>query len=179
MLASGACCLVVVTVNSSTIIYHLSTTFPADGVTLVFLPLKNIRFSWNTGQYMALFTTKFFYIPKQPCGSGPRDLGFESRHFDQKSGNHLCGCRIFYRVGIRKGGTSPQTGVKSVRWTLFSPWENPFVHRRTLYGCGYGRILSDKKLCSDFFPKVAHWATLRITAGGIVGEGLDPSSVSR
>ncbi len=25
----------------------------------------------------------------------------------------------------RKGGTSPQTGEKSVQWTLFSPWESP------------------------------------------------------
>ena len=38
--------------------------------------------------------------------------------------------------GTRKGGTSPQTGVKSVRWTLFSPWESPSNSRRIRYGCG-------------------------------------------
>ena len=40
------------------------------------------------------------------------------------------------RDGTRKGDTSPQTGVKSVRWTLFSPWESPSNSRRILYGCG-------------------------------------------
>jgi hypothetical protein len=27
--------------------------------------------------------------------------------------------------GTRKAGTSPQTGAKSVLWTLFRPWESP------------------------------------------------------
>ena len=69
-------------------------------------------------------------------GSGPRGLGFESRYSDQNSGNHIRGCRNFLRIGIRKGGTSANTGVKSVRWTLFSPWENPLIVRRIQYGCG-------------------------------------------
>ena len=35
-------------------------------------------------------------------GSGPRGLGFESRHSDQNSGIRKCGFRNFLRVGIRK-----------------------------------------------------------------------------
>ncbi len=35
-------------------------------------------------------------------GSGPRGLGFESRHSDQKTEIHFCGFRIFLCVGIRK-----------------------------------------------------------------------------
>ena len=35
-------------------------------------------------------------------GSGPRGLGFESRHSDQKSGILFYGFRIFLYVGIRK-----------------------------------------------------------------------------
>ncbi len=27
--------------------------------------------------------------------------------------------------GTRKGGTSAHTGAKTVRWTVFSPWESP------------------------------------------------------
>ena len=46
-------------------------------------------------------------------GSGPRGLGFESRHSDQKSGIRFCGFQIFYWCGgIRKDGTSAHTGVK-------------------------------------------------------------------
>ena len=56
-------------------------------------------------------------------GSGPRGLGFESRHSDQNCGNSICYSHNFYRVGIRKDDTSPQTGVKSVRWTLFRQYE--------------------------------------------------------
>ena len=38
-------------------------------------------------------------------GSGPRGLGFESRHSDHKSGDCIRSRRIFYwSVGIRKGG---------------------------------------------------------------------------
>ena len=38
----------------------------------------------------------------------------------------LWGALIFgIRCGTRKGGTSAHTGAKSVRWTLFSPWESP------------------------------------------------------
>ena len=29
------------------------------------------------------------------------------------------------REGTRKGGTSPQTGAKTCRWHVFSPWESP------------------------------------------------------
>ena len=32
---------------------------------------------------------------------------------------------IFLPYGNRKGGTSAHTGVKTVRWTVFSPWEIP------------------------------------------------------
>ena len=44
-------------------------------------------------------------------GSGPRGLGFESRYSDQNSGDHIRGRRIFLSIRIRKGGTSPLTGV--------------------------------------------------------------------
>ena len=37
-------------------------------------------------------------------------------------------------MGIRKGGLAAGE-VKSVRWTLFSPWENPLIAGRTRYGC--------------------------------------------
>ena len=46
------------------------------------------------------------------------------------------------RRGTRKGGTSPQTGAKSVRWTLFSPWESPSDSRRIRYGCGWNLNMS-------------------------------------
>ena len=79
-------------------------------------------------------------------GSGPRGLGFESRYSDQNSGDHKCGHQNFYRIGIRKGGTSPQTGAKIESWrAFFSTWENPLLYRRTPCGCGYGVILPDNR----------------------------------
>ena len=60
---------------------------------------------------MPLFATIRYTILNAPCGSGPRGLGFESRHSDQKTGDHICGHRFFISGGIRKGGTSPQTDV--------------------------------------------------------------------
>ena len=35
----------------------------------------------------------------------------------------------------RKGGISGHTGAKSVRWTLFSPWESPSAFSCIRYGC--------------------------------------------
>ena len=72
-------------------------------------------------------------------GSGPRGPGFESRCSDQiKNG---CKKHPFFiwseHQGIRKGGTSPQTGAKieSGR-AIFSPWENPWLYERTRMGVG-------------------------------------------
>jgi len=39
---------------------------------------------------------------------------------------HLLVSFIFCPYGNRKGDTSEHTGVKTVRWTVFSPWEIPF-----------------------------------------------------
>ena len=70
-------------------------------------------------------------------GSGPRGLGFESRYSDQiRKLTQRVGFLIWMYKGIRKDGTSAHTGVKSVRWTLFSPWEDPLVSGRTPCGCG-------------------------------------------
>ena len=45
-------------------------------------------------------------------GSGPRDLGFESRHFDQiRKSTHRVDFLIWMGLGIRKDGTSAHTGV--------------------------------------------------------------------
>ena len=41
------------------------------------------------------------------------------------------------------------TGAKSVRWTLFSPWENPWIDERTRYGCGH------RFICSSHVPEKA------------------------
>ena len=75
-------------------------------------------------------------------------IGLESHLSHQNSGyplrgdrNFLCGDRT------RKGGTSPQTGVKSVRWTLFSPWESPSKSRCIRYGCGWILNMSDTEKC--------------------------------
>ena len=60
---------------------------------------------------------------------------------------------LFWYTGrerTRKGGTSPQTGVKSVRGTLFSPWESPSVSRRIRYGCGW------KQKNTTRVPSVTH-----------------------
>ena len=46
-------------------------------------------------------------------GSGPRGLGFESRYSDQiKKLTQRVGFFISQGIGIRKDGTSQQTGVK-------------------------------------------------------------------
>ena len=49
---------------------------------------------------------------------------------------HADGCYFYALNGIRKAGTSAHTGVKSVRWTLFRPWESPSKPGRIRYGCG-------------------------------------------
>ena len=64
-------------------------------------------------------------------GSGPRGLGFESRHSDQKTGDRICGHRFFnWCDGVRKAVK------KTCRWHVFRPWENPLVSGRTPCGCG-------------------------------------------
>ena len=45
-----------------------------------------------------------------------------------------------YCDGIRKAGPGP-AGVKTVRWTVFRPWENPSLSERTRYGCGHKAII--------------------------------------
>ena len=52
--------------------------------------LKNLRF-WTESHKMGI--TEFVFRPG--AISGPRGLGFESRYSDQKSGDHICGRRIF------------------------------------------------------------------------------------
>ena len=61
---------------------------------------------------------------------GSRDRGFESRSPDQNKGYPIQGSLYFIWQGIRKTDTSPQTGAKSVRWTLFRSWENPAVRTK-------------------------------------------------
>ena len=59
-------------------------------------------------------------------GSGPRGLGFESRHSDQKTGDRISGHRFFnLGDGIRKAVK------KTCRWHVFRPWENPAVSGRS------------------------------------------------
>ena len=70
--------------------------------------------------------------------------GFESHLSHQNSGYPLRGDRNFLcRDGTRKGGTSPQTGVKSVQWILLSPWDSPLNLRRIRNGCGSNSNMSD------------------------------------
>ncbi len=63
-------------------------------------------------------------------------LGFDDAEIELSSifesvgspkNSHTIRCGSFLLYGNRKAGTSPQTGVKSVRWTLFRPWEIPPV----------------------------------------------------
>ena len=68
--------------------------------------------------------------------SGPRGLGFESRHSDQKSGDHICGCRIFNLCRDSKGWPERSEGKKQSSGLFLRPWENPLIDRRIQYGCG-------------------------------------------
>ena len=82
-------------------------------------------------------------------GSGPRGLGFESRHSDQKQ-RPPCWAVFVFRLfcgGIRKGGTSPQTGVKTC-WGehVFSPWENPLITGRIHTDVDSGQYSSHQAL---------------------------------
>ena len=82
--------------------------------------------------------------------------GFESHLSHQNSGYPIRGDRNFLcGDGTRKGGTSPRTGAKSVRWTLFSPWESPSKSRCIRYGCRLILNLSEneKVLVRRTFPK--------------------------
>ena len=65
-------------------------------------------------------------------GSGPRGLGFESRHSDQKSqySNRHTDFFLLVSAGIRKAVK------KTVQRTVFRPWENPLIDKRIQYGCG-------------------------------------------
>ena len=64
-------------------------------------------------------------------GSGPRGLGFESRYSDQKSGDHICGHRIFNPYRDSKGRHQSADWCKEVSGGhFFSPWENPFLAER-------------------------------------------------
>ena len=71
----------------------------------------------------------------------------ESRYSDQmRKSTYKVGFFIWKGRGIRKGGTSPQTGAKIESWrAFFSTWENPLLYRRTPCGCGYGVILPDNR----------------------------------
>jgi len=71
-------------------------------------------------------------------GSGPRGLGFESRHSDQKTGIRFCGFQFFNRGdGIRKAVK------KTCRWHVFRPWENPLISGCTPCGCGQKSNMCD------------------------------------
>ena len=63
-------------------------------------------------------------VSASDCGSEGR--GFES-HYPPHKNPEAFASGIFYGVdnGIRKAGLS-KAKVKSVRWTLFRPWENPW-----------------------------------------------------
>ena len=66
---------------------------------------KTSRYWWNQGIFRpALFGFAAVAASRNNAscdGSGPRGLGFESRHSDQKSGIRFCGFRILLSVWIR------------------------------------------------------------------------------
>ena len=69
--------------------------------------------------------------------SGSEGWGFESLPVYQKS-RYPSGYLLFWfsgKKGTRKGGTSACTGAKTVRWTVFSPWESPSYSRCIRQGC--------------------------------------------
>ena len=69
--------------------------------------------------------------------------GFESPLSHQKTEIPIRVSQLFYaREGTRKAGGSVSS-VKTVLWTVFSPWESPSDLRRIPEGCGSIRNMSD------------------------------------
>ena len=59
--------------------------------------------------------------------------------------------------GNRKGGTRPQTGEKSVRWTLLSPWEIPLFP-----DAGCNPVDENKLILERVSSKAAPWGGIFI-----------------
>ena len=75
--------------------------------------------------------------------------GFESLPAYQKNGKYQMVLPVFLCVGrTRKGGTSPQTGVKIESWrAIFSPWESPAGFRCIPWGCRWNLLLHHGQKC--------------------------------
>jgi len=91
---------------------------------------------------MPLFSSKFFGIPNGSCGSGPRGLGFESRHSDQLSGDHIRGRRIFNLCRDSKDRPERSEGSKQSGGLFDRSWENPLVSGRAHVGMDRNKVSS-------------------------------------
>ena len=82
--------------------------------------------------------------------------GFESPLSHQKTEIPIRVSQLFYaREGTRKAGGSVSS-VKTVLWTVFSPWESPSDLRRIPEGCGSNWNLyeAQKRWNAALFQKV-------------------------
>ena len=100
-------------------------------------------------------------------GSGPRGLGFESRHSDQKMKRAAKQPFSFFgQGGIRKAGISAHTGAKTVQWTVFRPWENPLISGRIREDVNRNQSSPFIRLLSSSYPFSVevgvHWSLVPI-----------------
>ena len=78
--------------------------------------------------------------------SGSEGWGFESLPVYQKMRIPIWVSAFFDALGgTRKAGPGT-AGAKTVRWTVFRPWESPLICRRIRYGCGCKSNRAEKRL---------------------------------